>query len=155
MNSMKRYLYRFIANIERSHLPVYLILFGFWGVFHIILKLASGHQFYVTSSEKLYFLLYVVVFFLAYVYKLRLKLPQVIKNIVLYLFLIASLATFILGLIGIFYIITFDFGYREELMTIIILFYIIPILFLLANFFLIKSIYEEVTRKQNSERSPE
>lgn len=145
---MKGWIYGFFKGIRRVHLRIYLILLGFSGVFYLLIKGASGHKFRFTKEEQFYALLYGIVFLLAYGFSLKNKLPVLLRNTILSLFLFSATCTLILVLKLIHFAIYFNYD-PSHIIAILITMYALPILFLLCNLFLIERLIKELIQKQS------
>ena len=141
---MKKYFKNFTGFINRNHLNIYMITIAFSIFFYALLKGATGHKFVISNEEKVYSLLSLLAFVLCGFYKERKKFGKKGSIIILYAFLPFSVVTFGMSLYFLYFTFTFDYGFNEGLIFILLVLFLLPIIFTWCNFYLIKNIIEEL-----------
>ena len=131
---------------EKLHLIIYQVTIAFSLFFYFVLKGATGHKFVITNEEKIYSLTVFIAFILSGLYKEREKFGNFFYRIISYLLLIFAFLTFAMSLYFLFYTFTFDYGFKEDIIFILLVFFLLPIIFVWCNFYLIKKVVKELAK---------
>ena len=131
---------------EKLHLIVYQLIIVFVILFYVVLKGATGHKFVVTNEEKIYFTLLLLTFVLSIFYKVREKFGKKISKIILWMLIIFAILTFGMAIYFFYFSITFDYEFWENAIIITSIFFILPIIFIWCNLYLIRKIINELKK---------
>ena len=135
---------KFLDLTEKTHLIVYQLTIIFTLFFYTVLKFATGHKFKITKEELIYAIVLFLAFLFSGIYKERLKFGKMFNKTILYLLLIFALITFFIALYFFGYSITFDYEFWESPLMILFTGFILPIIFMWCNFYLIKNIVKKI-----------
>lgn len=122
---------------EKIYFIFYQTTIVFALFFYAVLKLVSGHKFMITNEEKVYSAILFIAFILSGFYKQSVKFSEKVNKVILYLFLFFAIFTFGMALYFLYFSITFEYGFWENPIIISITGFIMPILFIWFNYFLI------------------
>ena len=131
---------------EKLYLIIYQLALVFTILFYVVLKAATGHKFVVTSEEKVYSIILFLSFVLSGYYKERKKHNTIFDISMRYLLLVFLIATLIFSIQFLYFTFTFDYGFNEELIFILLIFFLLPIIFTWCNLYFIKNLIKELKK---------
>lgn len=131
---------------KNFYLSFYQTTIVFVLFFYVVLKLASGHKFILSNEDKVYSLVMFLAFIICGLYKKRDEFGGVFNKVILYLFLTFASITFLMSLYFLYFTFTFNYGFDDGLIFILLIFFLLPILFTMCNFYLIKEVIKELIK---------
>jgi RsiW-degrading membrane proteinase PrsW (M82 family) len=137
---------KFLNLTEKLYLHIYQIAIVLVVFFYALLKGATGHQFIISIEEKMYFLLLFFAFVLSGFYKERKRFGKKNNKVILWMFLVFSIITFVITFCFFFFSITFNYKFWESPIIISLTGFVLPILFIWCNFYLIRNIVKELVK---------
>jgi hypothetical protein len=139
-----------MKNYERLAIRAYLIILGISIPIYFLLYGASGHEINVPAREILWMVVAIVAFCLVLTYSVRQKRAEALESIIFVMLLPVLLATIYAGVKIFWSMVLFDFD--DSVVIPRILSYVVPVIFVISNvFILIGAVRYKLFKKNSSE----
>lgn len=131
--------------LKKLSVLIYVLILIFSVSFYLLLMGASGHGFHFNSTDKIALVFVLSGIFIVPNYKNKLIRKTRLKQLILMLPLVIAVGTIIIGILVLKNSVEFKFG--EDVSEIErVLFYLIPLVFIVLNGIIIKGIIVEMKR---------
>jgi hypothetical protein len=137
-----------MTTLERLAIRAYLIILGISIPIYFLLYGASGHEINVPAREIFWMVVAVVAFCLVLTYKVRQKRAEALEWIIFILLIPVLLSTIYAGVKVFWSMVLFDF--EDSVVIPRILSYVVPVVFVISNVFILIGVVRYKLFKKNS-----